>query len=96
VDEAGEPIIDAKTQKPARITMKELATDIMTTKVQRQELQIPPDPEITQAFTNHTVRMGSKHRIFNKENDHIVDAYRVKTLALVLKEAVEDLFASGN
>ena len=57
VSEDGEPITDAKTGKPARITLKELATDILVKKMQRQELEYPPDPDIILYYTNHTVRM---------------------------------------
>jgi hypothetical protein len=93
ISESGEEIIDAKTGKPAKITLKELATDIMVKKMQRQELEYPPDPDIILFYTNHTVRSGGKHRIYKKEDDHLIDADRVQTLAGVLGEAVEDLFA---
>ena len=93
VSEDGDPITDAKTGKPARITLKELATDILVKKMQRQELEYPPDPDIILYYTNHTVRMGDRQRIFKKEDDHLIDADRVQILAKILAEATEDLFA---
>jgi hypothetical protein len=93
VDEDGNPVIDAKTGKPAKITLKELATDILVKKMQRAELEYPPDPDIALFYPNHTVRSGGKHRIYKKEDDHLIDADRVQILAKLLAEAVEDLFA---
>ena len=93
VDEDGEAIIDAKTGKPARITLKELATDILTKKMQRQELEYPPDPDIVLYYTNHTVRIGERTRIYKKEDDHMIDADRTQILAKIMAEAVEDIFA---
>lgn len=93
VDEDGEAVIDAKTGKPARITLKELATDILTKKMQRQELEYPPDPDIVLYYTNHTVRIGERHRIYKKEDDHMIDADRTQILAKIMAEAVEDIFA---
>lgn len=93
VNEDGEAVIDAKTGKPARITLKELATDILTKKMQRQELEYPPDPDIVLFYTNHTVRAGQRHRIYKKEDDHMIDADRTQILAKIMAEAVEDIFA---
>ena len=93
VSEEGDEIIDAKTGQPAKITLKELATDILVKKMQRQELEYPPDPDIIMCYTNHTVRSGGKHRIYRKEDDHLIDADRVQILARILSEATEDLFA---
>lgn len=93
VDEDGDTIMDAKTGKPARITLKELATDLLTKKMQRQELEYPPDPDVVLYYTNHTVRIGQRHRIFKKEDDHMIDADRTQILARIMAEAVEDIFA---
>jgi hypothetical protein len=92
VDETGEPIIDAKTEKPARITLKELSTDILTKKMQRLELEYPPDPDIILDYPNHTVRSGGKHRIFKKQKDHLIDSDRAQELALIYAGHVEDIF----
>jgi len=93
VNEDGEPLIDSKTGKPSRITLKELATDFMVKRMQRQQLELPPDPDLILYYTNHTVRAGQKHRIFRKEDDHLIDADRAQTLAEIMAETVEDLFA---
>ena len=78
---------------PAKITLKELATDLLVKKMQRQQLEYPPDQDIILAYTNHTCRIGERQRIYNKENDHIIDADRAQELAGVLGNTVEDLFA---
>jgi len=93
VDDEGNEITDAKTGKPAKITLKELATDLLVKKMQRQQLEYPPDQDIILAYTNHTCRIGERQRIYNKENDHIIDADRAQELAGVLGNMVEDLFA---
>jgi hypothetical protein len=95
VDDQGEPITDAKTGKPAKITLKELATDLLVKKMQRQLLEYPPDQDIILAYTNHTCRIGERQRIYNKENDHLIDADRAQQLAGVLGNDVEDLFDCG-
>lgn len=93
VDESGGAIIDARTGKPAKITLKELATDIMVKKMQRQELEYPADPDFAFFYPNHTVRQGDRQRIYKKEDDHLIDADRVQILAHILSQAMEDLFA---
>lgn len=98
IDEEGEVIIDKRTQKPVRVTAKELATEILVKKMQRQELEYPlGDPDIAMFYPNHTYREGSHHRIFRKEDDHTIDADRVLTLRAVLPgEGMEEVFACGN
>ncbi|MEW6115652.1 MAG: hypothetical protein AB1553_01970 [Nitrospirota bacterium] len=98
VDEEGTPIIDAKTGKPAKITLKELATDILVKKMQRMELEYPPDPDIVVSYTGHTCTYGSKHRIYSKSNDHLIDADRARVLAKLFMNETgrDDVFASGN
>jgi hypothetical protein len=95
VDEHGEAVTDARTGKPAKITLKELSTDLISKKVQRQEVEYPPDQEIITAYTNHTCRIGERQRVYNKENDHLIDSQRVGELAGVLGVEVEDHFACG-
>ncbi len=92
MDEDGEPIIDAKDGKPVKITLKELATDHMTRRIQRQLTEYPPDPEVIAWYTGHTCTMG-KHRIYSKSNDHIIDADRAETLAELLGAEREEAFA---
>jgi hypothetical protein len=96
IDEDGEPIIEAKTEKPAKITMKELATEILVKKMQRQDLEYPPDPDIVTAYTGHTCTYGSKHRIYSKSNDHLIDADRVQILARLFMNDLEDDFDCGS
>lgn len=93
VDEYGEPIMDAKTEKPAKITLKELATDHMVKKMQRVEIEYPPDPDYAHYYPNHTVSNAGKHRIYKKKDDHLIDAERCEKLAKLLQTETEDLFA---
>ncbi|MBI5189941.1 MAG: hypothetical protein HZA22_04650 [Nitrospirae bacterium] len=96
IDEDGNVVIDQKTEKPVKVTAKELATDLLLKKYQRGEMEEPADPDITLSYPNHTVRMGSEHKIFRKEDDHIIDADRAGILALVMPDAgASDLFACG-
>jgi hypothetical protein len=74
-DEEGNLMLDAKNGAPVKITLKEFATDHMTRAVQRQTAVYPPDPDIITFYTGHTSRPG-KHRIYDKKNDHIIDAER--------------------
>lgn len=96
VDESGEVIIDKKTKKPLKLTAKELATDLLTKKMQMVQLEYPHDPDIVLFYPNHTYRMGQRHRIFKKTDDHIIDADRVLMLRIVLEQESLDMFASGN
>ncbi|WP_020675546.1 hypothetical protein [Geopsychrobacter electrodiphilus] len=93
VDESGEPLTDAKTGKPAKITLKELATDLIVKQMQRQLLELPADPDIISDYTNHTCRIGERQRIYNKQKDHLIDSHRTQKLAGVLGQEVEDIFA---
>jgi hypothetical protein len=96
IDVDGEPILDSKDGKPVKITLKELATDHMTKRIQRLEAEYPPDPDIAFAYPNHTVSNAGKHRIYKKKDDHLIDADRAETLAEILGVETEDLFACGS
>lgn len=96
VSEEGETITDKKSGKPVRLSAKELSTDLLTTKMQRVELQYPYDPDIVLYYPSHTYRNGQSRRIYKDIDDHAIDADRVLTLRVVLPgENVEDLFACG-
>lgn len=95
MDEDGIAIIDSKTGKPAKKTMKELSTDILTKKMQRMDLEYPPDSDLITQYTGHTVTAG-KHRIYSKGNDHIIDSNRAMVLAKLFNNVVEDYFACGS
>ncbi|MFQ5736893.1 MAG: hypothetical protein ACE5GY_08540 [Thermodesulfobacteriota bacterium] len=96
MDESGRVIIDKKTDKPRRLNAKELATNIMTRKMQCQEWELPFDNDYLNQFPSHTYREGPKHRVFSKGNDHIIDAERVCTLKMVVPDQVaDDFFSSG-
>jgi hypothetical protein len=96
IDEDGEAIVEAKSGKAAKITMKELATDHMTKKIQRLETEYPADPDFAFFYPNHTQRQG-KHRIYKNTDDHLIDAERGETLGGLFNNVVEDIFVgSGN
>ena len=84
VREDGEVILDKKTGKPVRLSAKELSTDLLTTKMQRLELQYPYDPDIMLMYPNHTYRMGQSRRIYKGTDDHVIDADRALTLRAVI------------
>jgi hypothetical protein len=96
VDRDGNEIIDAKTGEPKKIWLKELATDLMVKDMQVMDAEYPGDPDFAFYFPNHTVSSGSKHRIYKKTDDHLIDAKRVAKLAGVLGTEREDEFASGS
>ncbi|MDI6722882.1 MAG: hypothetical protein QMD97_04955, partial [Candidatus Aenigmarchaeota archaeon] len=76
---------------------KELATELLTKKMQRQELEYPYDPDLLLFYPNHTYREGQQHRIYRKEDDHVIDADRCLTLRIILPGTeMEDIFACGN
>ena len=93
VDEDGDPIIDARTEEPAKITLKELATDHIVRRMQRQETEYPPDPDYILYYPNHTCSNKGKHRIYKKVDDHLIDAERAGQLAKILGNVHEDIFA---
>ncbi len=93
IDENGDAILEAKSGKPSKITLKELSTDLIVKRVQRQQIEYPPDPDLISAYTNHTCRQGTQQRIYGKQNDHLIDSQRVATLAGVLGCEAEDIFA---
>jgi hypothetical protein len=96
INEDGEIILNKHTQKPVKLTAKELSTDLLIKKMQRQEIEYPFDPDIILFYPNHTYREGQNHRIFKKEDDHVIDADRALTLRIILPgEGLEDLFCSG-
>ncbi len=95
IDKEGEAIIDAKSGKPAKLTMKELATDLMTKRVQRLETEFPADPDFAFFYPNHTQRQG-KHRIYKNTDDHLIDADRCETLGRIFNNVVEDIFIGSN
>jgi hypothetical protein len=94
IDETGEVIIDKHTEKPVKLNGKELSTDLLIKKMQRQQLEYPYDPDFILFYPNHTYRMGPLHRIFKGTDDHLIDADRVLTLRVILPGVEqEDLFA---
>ena len=93
IDEEGNEIRDGKSEKAAKVNLKELATEWMIKRVQRQEVEYPADEDLITAYTNHTARNGERQKIYSKDNDHLIDSNRVAKLQAVLAEFGEDLFS---
>lgn len=83
--------------KPVRLPAKELATNLITSRLQRVGMAVPYDNEVVGHYLNHTAREGQRWRIFSKENDHTIDADRAAVLRKVYDELIgsNDVFSSG-
>lgn len=75
----GEPMLSADGQ-PLKVSNKELATQLLERRVQQASLLLPPDPEITLQWTNHTSTELNGRRVFSKGDDHTIDAARCAML----------------
>lgn len=96
IDEDGATITDKLTGKPKRCLVKELGVDLTVKKMQRIEIEWPPDKDYRNYFTSYTYRQGPRHRIFRTVDDHLIDAETVCTLKQVIPDdIVEDLFSCG-
>ena len=96
VNEDGDVLVDRTTDKPVKLTAKELSTDLLVKKMQRVELEYPYDPDLILYYPNHSYREGERHRIYKKEDDHTIDADRALTLRVILPgSAGEDVFSCG-
>ena len=82
--------------KAVRMPAKELATNLMTARLQRIGYAFPLDNEIVQHMSNHTAKEGARNRIFDKKDDHTIDAERVAMLRKVFNDdGGVDIFSSG-
>jgi len=89
---------DRKTgdRKALRLPAKQLATDLMGRRFQRSGYALPMDNDLVQHLTNHTAREGARHLIYDKSDDHTIDAMRVAILRKVFNEdAAVDLFSAS-
>jgi hypothetical protein len=83
--------------KILRLPMKQLATDLWLRRYQRHHVTQPYDNDVIQDYMGHTARAGNSDKlIYNKENDHTIDADRAALLGKVLHEgAGVDVFLTG-
>lgn len=100
IDEDGNLLTETDKQgaeKAVRLPAKELATNLMTARLQRGGYAWAYDTEVINHHTNHTAREGARHRIFSKDDDHTIDARRVAMLRKVFDDqiGVADVFSSG-
>jgi len=100
VDEEGTPLVfekDNGDEKTIRLPAKELATNLITTRLQRHGFATPLDAEVVGHYTNHTAKEGARHRIFDKSNDHTIDSMRAMILRKAFDEDIggSEVFSSG-
>ena len=82
--------------KPVRLPAKQLATDLMLRRFQRRGFVLPMDRDVVQHLGNHTARQGARHLIYDKTNDHTIDALRTAMLRKTFNEdAGADVFGCG-
>lgn len=83
--------------KPVRLPAKEWATELLSKRMQRMGFSMPYDADVISHYQNHTAREGARHRIFDKDDDHSIDADRVMMLRKVFNDqiATADVFSSG-
>ncbi|MBD3609367.1 MAG: hypothetical protein HUJ30_02355 [Gammaproteobacteria bacterium] len=99
IDEEGNELTEKDKdgeEKGVRLPLKELATNLITDRFQERSWAMPYDVEVIDHHANHTAKEGKKHRIFDKHNDHTIDARRV----LILRKAFSSeyggsVFSSG-
>ena len=73
--------------KPIKVNTKQLATELINQRLQKQGYEWPLDPEVDGHFKNHTSRENkSGVPIYDKKNDHTIDAQRTATLAKVYNQ----------
>ncbi len=97
-DEDGNVIVQEKNgkEKIERLPFKQIATDLWLQRYQGRGVEQVYDPEVLEHYTNHTATQGQRHLIYDKKNDHTIDADRVAMLAKVYGEdRVVDVFAGG-
>lgn len=85
---------------PVRMPLKQLATELWTRRYQKHQAAIPYDPEATQHYMNHTAQASSRttdRLIYDKTNDHTIDAKRCVMLAKVFHdEGAAEVFSTGS
>lgn len=70
--------------KAVKVNAKQLATELINGRLQKQGYEWAPDPEVVSHFQNHTSRENNRGvPIYDKKNDHTIDAQRTATLAKV-------------
>ncbi len=82
--------------RAVRLPAKELATNLITARLQRIGYAMPLDSDIVQHMSNHTAKEGARNRIFDKKDDHTIDAKRTAMLRKVFNDdGGVDVFSSG-
>jgi hypothetical protein len=84
--------------KPVKVNTKQLATELINGRLQKQGYEWAPDPEVISHFQNHTSRENNRGvPIYDKKNDHTIDAQRTATLAKVYSQLSGgiDIYSGG-
>jgi len=99
IDESGaalEQENDKGDFKSIRMPAKELATNLITMRMQNNAFVTPADSDILNHYQNHTAKEGARNRIFSKKDDHTIDADRVMMLRKAFNDfSSVDTFSSG-
>jgi len=86
--------VDDETGTEEKQNTKEFATSLINGIMRRRRWAIPKDkqdPAIEEQFISHTYVKSSRHIIYGKKNDHIIDSYRVLFLARETVTRLRDL-----
>ncbi len=99
IDEDGNVLRDPKDEdKALRKPAKNYATeDLIQRRLQGRRFLQPYDQDVIGDYNNHTSREGTRHRIYSKKDDHVIDADRAMILRKVFdgEAGTVDAFSSG-
>lgn len=83
IDEQGDVLQKADENgemQTLRAPAKHWATVCMVTRLQQQGYRLAYDTDVLNDYTSHTARAGTKWPIYDKKNDHTIDARRQQML----------------
>ena len=100
IDEQGNTLYehDARGQeRPMKAPAKHWATQMISSRMQRTGYGLAYDPDVLDQYANHTARAGVKWPIYDKKDDHAIDARRQQMLRLLFNEpqAAPDYFSTS-
>lgn len=86
IDEQGNALTETDTdgqEKTVRTNAKHWATQCITQRLQRYGYAMPYDSQPLNWMANHKSKQGARHVIYDKKDDHNIDARRLQMLALL-------------
>ncbi len=85
-EDDGEPLVDPLTKQPLQLTWKEQGTQLLERALSAHKKVLPSDPELLFLLQNHTFsESASGARVYNKNNDHVADAWRCLALRRLMR-----------